>query len=381
MAKNKREHKSKNTHAVLPDMLVEAEEAKIKIIEEKEKTFLAIINSFTDGLIILDDDGKIVKINPQIKNTFALKAQEIEGKDIAELKDNPLFSKVTDLILDGKTVRELKRKQFSPKENMTIELTSVPIINKQEKKGYLLIFHDISRQKLVEKLETEFVTLAAHQLRTPLSGIKWNLRMLIDGSFGELTEEQKKFLQIAYKSNDRMIKLVSDLLDATKIEEGRYLYYVKQEDILKIVEEVIDSLEQKIKQKNIKFEFIKPQRKTLKLNFDREKIAICIQNLLVNAITYTNPGGAVTISVKYDKDKKEVILSVQDNGIGIPKDHQKRIFTKFYRSTQAMKIETVGSGLGLYMTKNIIEAHKGKVWFESEEGKGSTFYFTLPIKD
>ena len=351
-------------------------------VENKEDNMLteAIINNFIDGLIILDKDGKIVKVNSQIEDTFLLKAKQLEGKDIRELKENPLFSKAVDLILDKKGIKEVKRAEFSPQEKVTIELTSIPIISKGEKKGYLLMFHDVSRQKLIEKLKTEFVTLSAHQLRTPLSGIKWNLKMLIDGSFGELTKEQKEFLEKTYRANERMIKLVNDLLDVTKIEEGRYLYYTKKENIIEIAEKVIEPLKTKIKQKNLGFKFLKPEGKIPGLSMDKEKIAICIQILLVNAITYTNPGGEVTISIKYDKNKKEVLLAVRDTGIGIPKDQQKRIFTKFYRASSAMRMETVGSGLGLYITKNIIETHKGKIWFESEEGKGSTFYFTLPVK-
>ncbi len=340
----------------------------------------AIINNFTDGLMILDRDEKIVKINPQLEKTFLLKSKQIKGKDIRELKRNPLFFKAINLILNKKGIKEVKRAEFSPQEKMTIELTSVPIVNKGEKKGYLLMFHDISRQEFIEKLKTEFVTLSAHQLRTPLSGIKWNLKMLIDGSFGKLTEEQKEFLEKTYRANERMIKLINDLLDVTKIEEGRYLYYVKKENIIETAEEVIRSLKEKIEQKNLDFKFLKPEEKIPKLNMDKERIAICIQILLVNAITYTNPGGKVTISIKHDKNKKEILLTVKDTGIGIPKAQQKRIFTKFYRASSAIKMETTGSGLGLYIAKNTVETHKGKIWFESEEGKGSTFYFTLPVK-
>ena len=243
------------------------------------------------------------------------------------------------------------------------------------------MFHDISRQKLVEKLKTEFVSLSAHQLRTPLSGIKWNLQMLIGGSFGKLTTEQEAFLRMSYRANERMIKLIDDLLDVTKIEEGRYLYYIRKENIVKIVEETIKSLREKIKQKNLDFNFLKPEEKVPKIEIDTEKIAICVQNLLTNAIIYNNPKGKVTVSVKYDKKKKEVLIKVKDNGMGIPVTQQKRIFSKFYRASSAIKKETSGSGLGLYITKNVIEAHNGEIWFKSKEGKGSTFYFTLPINN
>ena len=126
---------------------------------------------------------------------------------------------------------------------------------------------------------------------------------------------------------------------------------------------------------------LKPEEKVPKIEIDKEKIAICVQNLLTNAIIYNKPKGKVTVSVKYDKKKKEVLIKVKDNGMGIPATQQKRIFSKFYRASSAIKKETSGSGLGLYITKNIIEAHNGEIWFKSKEGKGSTFYFILPINN
>lgn len=357
---------------------------KFKVKQEKRKSNIlteTIINNLTDGLIILDEDKKIVKVNSQAERIFLLKAKQVEGRDIGKLKASPLLSKTIGLILKKGRIKEVRRMEFSPGEKITIELTSVPITNQGEKKGYLLMFHDISRQKLVEKLKTEFVSLSAHQLRTPLSGIKWNLQMLIGGSFGKLTAEQEEFLKMSYRANERMIKLIDDLLDVTKIEEGRYLYYIRKENIVKIVEETIKSLREKIKQKNIDFNFLKPEEKVPKIEIDKEKIAICVQNLLTNAIIYNKPKGKVTVSVKYDKKKKEVLIKVKDNGMGIPATQQKRIFSKFYRASSAIKKETSGSGLGLYITKNIIEAHNGEIWFKSKEGKGSTFYFILPINN
>ncbi len=370
----------KEFRSALLNVLDDAEKSKKAAEEEKERT-TSIINNLTDGLIILDENEKIIAVNPMVETIFSIKAGEIMQKSIRELKGNPLFSPALDLILDENGIKEIKSAELSPREKVTVELTSVPTkMGNSKEDGHLLIFHDISRQKLVESLKTEFVTLAAHQLRTPLSGIKWNLKMLINGDFGQLTPEQKELMVRNYQNNERMIKLVNDLLDATKLEEGRYLYYKTEENIIDIAKDVIASLTDKIKQKNVQLIFSKPKTEIPKLKIDKEKIGICIQNLLVNAITYNRPGGKVTISIEYDKSKKEVIVSVSDTGMGISKEQQKRIFGKFFRSTEAMKVETVGSGLGLYMTKNILDAHKGRIWFESEENVGSTFYFALSLE-
>ena len=237
--------------------------------------------------------------------------------------------------------------------------------------------HDITREKIVEKMKTEFVSISAHQLRTPLSAIKWTLRMLIDGEIGEITPEQKIFLEKTYKSNERMIALIKDLLNVTRIEEGRYLYNPIITDLDEIILKVISSFPEQIKKKKIKLEFKKAEERLPKVRADIEKITIALQNLLGNAIRYSFPGGEVTIFL--ESSENEVICSIKDEGVGIPKDQYNRIFTKFFRGANVMRMETEGTGLGLFITKNIIDAHKGRIWFESEENKGTTFYFALPI--
>jgi two-component system sensor histidine kinase VicK len=165
-------------------------------------------------------------------------------------------------------------------------------------------------------------------------------------------------------------------LNVARIEEGRYLYRPVLADIVPICQSVIDSYKEEIGKKNLKFEFEKP-KELPKVRVDIEKISLAIQNLLENAILYNLPGGKIEISLKLKENKIE--FSIKDTGIGIPKELQRRVFTKFFRAPNAMRIETEGSGLGLFITKNIIEAHGGEIWFESEEGKGTTFYFTLPV--
>jgi two-component system sensor histidine kinase VicK len=141
---------------------------------------------------------------------------------------------------------------------------------------------------------------------------------------------------------------------------------------------VIETLEEEIKRKRLKLEFKKPKTKLPQVAVDAEKMELVIQNLLSNAIKYTPAGGRVTISLK--GSIKEIEVSVTDTGIGIPEDQKKRVFTKFFRAANAIRAETEGTGLGLFIVKNIIKAHQGKIWFESAEGKGTTFYFTLPVK-
>jgi len=204
--------------------------------------------------------------------------------------------------------------------------------------------------------------------------------MLLDGDLGKITAEQKEFLEKTYKSNERMINLINDLLDVTRIEEGRYLYKPVFTNIEPIVQFVINSFKNEIERKGLELEFIKPssEEKIPEVKIDVEKIRLAIQNLLENAIGYTKAGGKITVSLKHREDKIE--FSIKDTGVGIPKDQQARVFSKFFRGSNVIRLETEGSGLGLFITKNIIEAHGGRIWFESKEGEGTTFYFTLPIK-
>jgi two-component system sensor histidine kinase VicK len=194
-------------------------------------------------------------------------------------------------------------------------------------------------------------------------------------------KEAEDLFEKIYQSNERMIKLINDLLNVTRIEEGRYIYKPEFKDFIQIAEAVIEPRIEMAERKELEISFKKPKQKIPKIKVDEEKISLAIQNLVENAISYTDKGGKVEVEIKYNKDKNETLFSVKDNGIGIPQGQKNRIFTKFFRADNAVRSETEGSGLGLFVAKNIIEAHGGKIWFESEEGKGSTFYFTLPVKE
>jgi two-component system sensor histidine kinase VicK len=363
----------KGEMAALLNILEDVEEARMKAEEEKTKT-LAIVNNFSDGLLFFDEDEKISLVNPQAEIFFKLKAENLIGKSFLELASFPEFKPLVSLL--GGKLRAAFRKELALREDLILEVSVIPIISGEKKIGNLIIFHDVTREKILDRIKTEFVSISAHQLRTPLSAIKWTLKMFLDGDLGELTKEQREFLEKTYKSNERMINLINDLLNVTRIEEGRYLYKPVLTDIVQICQSVIDSYKEEIEKKNLKFKFKKP-KELPKVRVDIEKISLAIQNLLENAIRYNKVGGEIEVVLK--EKEKEIEFSIRDTGIGIPKDQQHRVFTKFFRAANAMRMETEGSGLGLYITKNIIEAHGGEIWFESEEGKGTTFYFTLPV--
>ncbi len=361
----------------LANILEDVDKLRVLAEEERDKT-RAIITNFADGLVVLDKKNRITLINPEGKSLLGVGAEEVEGKILDTLTEKSPFKKLAALLKKKEGGKALSREELSFKEppEQILEITSVSLAPREET---VIILHDISREKMVERLKTEFVSLAAHQLRTPLSAIKWTLRMLLDGDLGEITKEQKDFIEKTYQSNERMISLINDLLNVTRIEEGRYLYRPQLAQIEEVVQFVITSYQDEVKKKKLKLEFKKPTKKLPEVKIDIEKMRLAIQNFLDNAIRYTPSGGKVTVSIR--DTKKSIEFQIQDTGIGIPKDQQERVFTKFFRAANAIRSETEGSGLGLYITKNIIEAHGGKTWFESEEGKGATFYFTIPIKE
>lgn len=371
----KKEKELVNAQKSLLNILEDTESARRGVESEKNKT-LSIINNFVDGLLVFNEIGKVSFVNPKAEKLFNIKNKPIIGCSLKELGDLPEFSSLIEIL--GGELKEISRKELNIKENLSLEVSVVFTVSDGRKGESLVILHDITREKGIEKMKTGFVSLAAHQLRTPLSAIKWTLKMLLDGDVGEITKEQREFLEKSYASNERMISLINDLLDVTRIEEGRYLYKPAPADVADLVQSVINSSQEEIKRKNIKLEFQKPKKNLPKVKVDSEKIKIVIQNLLDNAVKYTFSGGKVTMSINYAK--KEIEFSIKDNGVGIPKDQQEKIFTKFFRGANVVRMETDGSGIGLFISKNIIEAHGGKIWFESEEGKGTTFYFILPTE-
>ena len=343
-------------------------------IQEGQEKFLAIIDNLADGLMVFDEKEKLSLINPAAQKIFKTK-EDILGKSISEFLNLPNLKNLFYLL--GKEIKEVFRRELEINRNLILEITSFSIQKKEEKIGSLVVAHDITREKTIEKMKSEFVSISAHQLRTPLSEIKWSLETLSNERLGTLTEVQKEILEKAHSSNKRMLSLVDDLLDVVRIEEGTRLYKLVSMHIEEVIQSVIDIYQDRIKKKQIKFEVQVSNKKLSKIEIDPDKIFLVIQNLLDNAIKYSPVGGIISISLSEKENKIE--FSIKDSGIGIPEDQRQNIFSKFFRGKNAVKTEPGGNGLGLFIAKNIIEAHHGKIWFESEEGKGTTFYFALPL--
>lgn len=372
-----RTKKLENSKTALMNILEDFKKQKT-LKEEEQKKSQAIINNFPDGLLIFDNENKLLILNVKAKEYLKISDPEHFYREFQNIEKNPVMKDLTKIV--GSEIKIVARQELKMGPEFVLEVSVQEYSEKGVMYGKFLILHDITREKKIQSLKTEFVSIAAHQLRTPLSAIKWALTTLLDEDFGKLNDDQKKYLGKANLSNERMINLVDDLLNLSRIEEGKYVQaevFLRVEDLTK---EVLEEEELKAKKKNISLIFTK-ENDMSEVFVDKEKIKLVIQNLVENAINYAFKDTKVNISVTENKKEREIQFKISDTGIGVSEKSKERIFTKFFRAENAVRSETVGSGLGLFINKNIIESHGGKIWFDSNEKGVTTFYFTLPVKD
>jgi PAS domain S-box-containing protein len=369
---NKRTEELEESKDALMKTLKEVEEERVKAETEKNKT-ASIITNFTDGLLFFDNDNRLNIINPKAQEMFSISPQDVLGKAYSELLTLPQFSTLINILSTGE---EVFRRELSIDNDSVYEIGSVAITNQKAKVGTLVILHDVTREKMVERMKTEFVSVAAHQMRTPLSAVKWSLEILLAGQAGDTNEEQKSLIKKGYESNERMIQLVNSLLSVDRIESGKTTYTFQAAQLKSIIESLIVEISPSAAKRGVEIE-VEGADGLPNVKADKDKIRAVMQNLVDNAVKYTIKGGKVRIQFSKKDDFVETV--VQDTGIGIPDDQKKSIFRKFFRAGNAVKLETDGSGLGLFITQKIINDHGGEIWFESQEDIGSKFYFTLPI--
>lgn len=228
----------------------------------------------------------------------------------------------------------------------------------------------------LDEAKDEFISMASHQLRTPLTSIKGYISMLIDGDMGRITKEQKQVLNEVFVSSERMVRLIGDFLNVSRLQTGRFVIEKRPIDLAKLVDREIEGLEQNAAARGVKFTYKKPKN-IPKLALDENKIQQVVMNFADNAIYYSKEKTKVTVTLQKVGDFVE--FTVQDTGIGVPQSEQAQLFNKFFRATNARKARPDGTGVGLFLAKKVITDHDGEIIFESTEGKGSTFGFRLPV--
>lgn len=240
------------------------------------------------------------------------------------------------------------------------------------------IIQGVEQMARVNKMKSEFVSTASHQLKTPLAEISWEIELLLSKNSEGLNEKQRDLISRIEKSSVKMIRLVNDLLDVARIEQGELPLAREKVDVLKLVDQVVRNNKIIAQANNVQIKVQMP-RNLPEILIDKRRIGVALDNLISNAIKYIRNKGLVRISV--NQIGKNIIFSVEDNGVGIPREQHGNVFEKFFRSSNIIRYQVAGTGLGLYIAKNIVKQSGGRIWFDSVPEEGSTFYFSLPLKN
>lgn len=386
---------------------------KLKKKRTKEEIKLnAILSSMGEGLIMIDKNFQVILMNQAAGILLRIAPAEAIGKDIHTLF---IFLQKGKRIPQGKSpiskaVREASAVSIKLKDDIfcrnrigmvfPIQMVVTGLLEYGNIRG-LIIFSDVTREREIDRIKTEFVALTSHQLRTPLTAVKLFVEMLVDEEVGKLSERQREYMINIQESTERMIQLVNDFLNVSRLEAGTLKIEPEPIQIEDLIRSMIDEVTPMAKSHNCKIVFKSQEEKLPKIPIDSTIMRQVIPNLIVNAIQYSKEGRCdITVTleqiastraktrrtkrtaktVQRSKKKGEVLIRVSDKGIGIPQRAQQRIFEKFFRADNAVKTIAEGNGLGLYVAKMILEAAGGKIWFESAgQQKGTTFYVTIPI--
>lgn len=351
----------------------------------------AMISSINDPAISYTENFEIILVNKAMEKFIGISKKELLGKNITpELSNDARYGLLSKLIFPSlapvvleKSVdtypEKIKVKFYQPKE-LILEIITTKVIDEKGKTyGFLRIIHDLTKEELLRKTQSDFITIVAHQLRTPLSGLSWVLEILAKKEMGSLTSEQEKLIDDGKRAMKESLKTVEDLLNVAQIEEGRFGFQFSMADIEKIIEDVLIKFEPVSKMDDIKLVFHRPEFQLKQFVMDSLRIKLVLEILVDNAIKYNVKNGEVRIKIDPWEGKPFILISVEDTGTGISREDSLRLFTKFFRSKSALKGQTSGIGLGLYLAKNIIDRHGGKIWAKSALGRGSIFTFSLPI--
>lgn len=360
-----------------------------RLAEEKAKDD-AMLTSIGDGVVAIDNDHKIILFNKAASEISGFTAKEALGTDfkkilsfvieneVTPLKPKEQMNSFIDIALSGKRAHMGDKTILLSKDGRKIPVadSAAPILDdKNNILGAVVVFRDITRERELDRLKDEFVSVASHELRTPMTAIKGLISMIKEGDYGQISNELDEPLNDISESTNRLIELVNDLLDVSRIEGGRIKFSISEFELKSIFDEFETLLGPMIKQKGLSFEINEMPKE--KVSADPDKVKEIVNNLIGNSFKFTD-AGKILVSFKIDGEK--VLISITDSGMGISKDDQKKLFGKFQQISSYKQGRPTGSGLGLFISRELSRKMGGDLWIESsEEGKGSTFTFSLPI--
>lgn len=344
----------------------------------------ALFRSIGDGAIATDEFGHITRINPTALDILELTANEALGqwfpRIIRILKPDgtplPLIERpIVRMFLSGQAVSEKALYITKNGHTVPVSITVSPIILDGRPVGAVQVFRDITTENEIDRMKSEFISLASHQLRTPLSTIQTYAHMMDEDYMGEMSTDQRRALHTIITATNTMNELIGMLLNIARIESGSIAVNSKRLNASSVVQDVTRQLGINADSKNIALRF-QPPRQPVWIKADILILKEILLNLVGNAIKYTPSDGEVTVKVAVRPD--DILFTIKDTGVGIPQQAQEKIFGKFFRAQNVVRQETTGTGLGLYVVKGLVTTLHGRVWFKSEENKGTTFYVSLP---
>ncbi|GAW93562.1 two-component system histidine kinase PnpS [Calderihabitans maritimus] len=346
---------------------------KVEEISESRNRLETVLSHMSSGVVFLDPEGRIQLMNPAAEKMLRVSEEDSRGKhNLAVFRNYGLNEKVNE-VMEKRSAITYEFTLVYPKKQV-LEVNLAPVEGEQRQLlGVVAVFHDISELRRVEQVKSEFVANVSHELRTPVTSIKGFTETLLDGALEE-PETARRFVTIIDKEASRLARLIEDLLELSLIESGKVPVRKKACRLGEVVEKTLAYMQPYIERKKLEIKIEIPE--TLQVMADMDALQQVLSNLIDNAVKYTPEGGAIIVSG--ERLGKEVKVTVRDTGTGISPQDLPRVFERFYRVDKARSRKQGGTGLGLAIVKHIVEAHGGKVGAESEMGKGSSFWFTLP---
>lgn len=346
------------------------------------ESFKLAVEYSPNQIVITNLEGKILYANPALEKISGFSREEVMGKTPkvwGEQMDKSYYDNMWRVLKDEKKPfkGELKNKKKNG-EIYDARICIIPILDdKSQVYGYVSIEENITKEKEMENMRNEFLSIAAHQLRSPLGRMRWYIEMLLSGDVGVLTPEIRDTLNDIYENNMRTIIQVNELLNISRLDQGRIVTSHDITSVVEIIKHVTVEMKALAQKKSLEIEMKGTDEFHNYYIVNSDLFREIVMNLVNNAVKYNRSGGKITVGIEATEDSLQI--SIADTGIGIPEVDKGKIFNKFFRASNAVEYVNEGTGLGLYIVKAFINQWKGRIWFDSFESKGSTFYISIPL--
>ncbi|HEX7259537.1 MAG TPA: PAS domain-containing sensor histidine kinase, partial [Candidatus Saccharimonadia bacterium] len=381
------------TGLVLSTFDISQERLALKKLEEQKKAAEAakiqaqtLLSSIGEGLLVIDEHGVIASVNSSAAAALGYDVKTLTGKwfpgTVLALDDqgksiDPLNRPATQALMSGRSISETVWYQRKDGSVFPVAVTVSPVILDGRPVGAIEVFRDLTNERELERAKEEFVSLASHQLRTPATGAKAFISLLLDGYAGKLSERQKEYMQKIRKANERQLEIINDMLNVARIDSGRIMPEMVSADIAEILEDIIEVHQPVAMERSQRLELILPSHRSAVV-CDPKLIHMALENIVNNASKYTHKGGSIGVSLRFSENQAHV--RVEDTGVGIAVEDQSKIFQRFARVYNPLSVARGGTGLGLYLTRNIVDMHQGRIGVDSKPGAGTIFDIELPLQ-